>query len=352
MLDSRFGFKYILNCCGRGVAVTSALAIGLPFWPSPVSAIESIGSGSCAQQVANGIDVTVSEFVEDGKSYCAIEFRAVGENIWMPPEWVKRVEYLVVAGGGGGGMAWNVASAGGGGAGGLLQGDICVSSAELIPVSVGAGGTAGSVTLSSDNQNVLASVESGNGENSAFSTLTAVGGGGGGNARGLGLSGGSGGGSGGRTASGAVGTVRDGGAGTEGQGFRGGASVGQTALGSGGGGASEPGQDSTSTGAGGAGLNSTISGSAVTYATGGDGGFNGEGIGTSGIANTGNGGAAGSTALSGTVSGGDGGSGIVIARYIDDRSFQAGECEFSVGGPSLEHYLERAEQVSDLPNTR
>lgn len=354
MVDSSFGRKY-LNLVRLGwVSVASAAAFLVCFRPVPVGAgaMDSVGSGSCVLQVADATDVVVSEFTEDGKPYCAIEFRSVGTNTWFAPEWVKSVEYLVVAGGGGGGMAWNVASAGGGGAGGVLQGDTCVDSTGPLPVSVGAGGTAGSVTLSTDFQTVLSSAESGNGANSAFGAWIANGGGGGANGRGLGLAGGSGGGSGGRTSNSAVGTVRNGGAGTVGQGFPGGASVGKTVLGSGGGGASGPGQDSTSGGTGGEGLISMISGSSVTFATGGNGGFDGEGVGASGVANTGDGGEAGSTALSGTVSGGNGGSGIVIVRYVNDRSFQSGECRIEFDGPTLEHYIARAEESSELPNTR
>ena len=92
------------------------------------------------------------------------------------------VEYLVAAGGGGGGRA-----GGGGGAGGLRIGSISLTDGSYT-VTIGAGGAGGQ-----------SGVQSSNGENSVFDSVTATCGGGGGNfdqdrARASGKDGGSGGG--------------------------------------------------------------------------------------------------------------------------------------------------------------
>ena len=190
------------------------------------------------------------------------------------------VEYLVVAGGGGGGDPGN-GCAGGGGAGGLLQGQTIVTSGVKC-VTVGDGGSS-----------------EGNGENSIFDSIEAIGGGAGGSRNILDVaSGGSGGGAGlGNTG------ARLGGSGTPGQGNDGGSSL--DGRGGGGGGAGFPGQNADANdGQGGDGVSVNISGSAVTYAVGGDGGRSSTPS-VSGALNRGNGG----------TRTGAGGSGIVIIRY-------------------------------------
>jgi hypothetical protein len=194
------------------------------------------------------------------------------------------VEVLVVAGGGAGGVG---ANSGGGGAGGLIYQASHALTSAAYSVTVGNGGqTANS-----------------NGQNSVFSSLTAVGGGGGGlYTNGNGASGGSGGGG------GSNGGTSSGGAGTAGQGNAGGGAAAWYAGGGGGaGGAGESGVGNTD-GTGGIGLAYSISGSSVVYAAGG----NSSSVtpGGNGAANTGNGG-------SGQQSGSNylGGSGIVIIRY-------------------------------------
>ena len=202
------------------------------------------------------------------------------------------VEYLVVAAGGAGGTTYDT---GGGGAGGMLT---------------------GSVTLAAGTYPVFVGFDSG--RDSLFSTLRAIVGGQGSSASpGTGAAGGSGGGS-----------VRGpnstppgyaGGAGTFGQGNKGGGSG--LWQGGGGGGAGGPGVDAiNATGyicAGGPGLTNSISGSPVPYAAGGKGYSRSasdttSGKGTPGGPNTGNGGNGGANGLAG----GNGGSGIVIVRYV------------------------------------
>ena len=247
------------------------------------------------------------------------------------------VDYLVVAGGGGG--ASGAGGAGGGGAGGYRFSDGTASgcysagpsplgatglsvTAQTYPISVGAGGRAGSNSPSPG-------YDGGTGANSIFSTITSAGGGGGrespsrtdGN-------GGSGGGGSYQTTSGGSGNTppvsppqgNDGGSGAIPGAYN--------TSGGGGGGAGAvggPGPTGTSSraGAGGAGLANSINASAVTRASGGNGhgqaGGNvtnptptpggGGASGSSGTANTGGGGG------SNAPGGGAGGSGVVIIRY-------------------------------------
>lgn len=208
---------------------------------------------------------------------------------------------LVVAGGGGGGTA-NAGSgtSGGGGAGGYLYEASYPISSGSYAVTVGGTSTAGT-----------------SGNNSIFSTLTALGGGAGGNYAGNGINGGSGGGAGGDGATGGTGS----------QGYAGGNGGGSYASSAGGGGAGAVGgtAGSGNVGAvGGDGLSNSITGSAVYYAGGGGGAGNtnaggaggggagsNAGQGTNGTANLGGGGG-GSTGGNFNTSGG---SGVVIISY-------------------------------------
>jgi hypothetical protein len=219
-------------------------------------------------------------------------------------------EVLVVAGGGGGGAGINgYGGSGGGGAGGVIYNANYSISANSYSVTVGAGGAG----RGSDYRGY-------SGENSVFSTLTAIGGGGGGatnDSRGEedGANGGSGGGAGGSRGI-------NGGTGSQG-GDGGDSSDVYPYLGGGGGGYSEDGGDGgTGTGAGGDGIQTSIRGSSEYFAGGGAGGRGGTpGLGGGGedycgdaTANTGGGGG-GCSNTGGTI-GGDGGSGIVIIRYF------------------------------------
>ncbi|MCA9332035.1 hypothetical protein KC968_03795 [Candidatus Saccharibacteria bacterium] len=216
------------------------------------------------------------------------------------------IEYLVVAGGGAGGYkpVTNYSGAGGG-AGGVLTG----AGLELVfgahNITVGGGG--------------IATIPGNNGENSSISTLVTAIGGGKGGANSPGGSGGSGGG---------AGYSSNFGAGTTGQGYAGGSTTptGPVYLiGAGGGGASSAGasvsssSNTTPRANGGSGLSSSISGIAITYASGGKGGAGtshaqGNLNGDSGMPNTGSGGGGAGAGPSATI-GGQGGSGIVIIRY-------------------------------------
>jgi len=239
------------------------------------------------------------------------------------------VEYLVIAGGGGGGGK----GGGGGGAGGYRT--------NLASATSGGGGTAeSSTTLTSGTYTVTVGAggnggaSGGNGttgEDSVFNDITSAGGGSGavygsGNTGGDGGSGGGGGKDGGQAGSGTTNQGYDGGLSEGGGGY----------AGAGGGGAGAAGNNGLTgehAGDGGAGVASNIDGSTVTRAGGGGGGTNsssaalignggtgGGGHGglnndvrEDGTANTGGGGGGGS--WSGTLTGGNGGSGIVIVRY-------------------------------------
>jgi hypothetical protein len=251
------------------------------------------------------------------------------------PSFNGQVEVLVVAGGGGGGNAndafWE--AGGGGGAGGLLYASSYgVSAGTGITVTVGAGGTGG---------RGIANPRSGNGSNSVFGGLTAIGGGGGGGAYYAPTSGGSGGGADAYYSQGPLGVPY--GNGVAGQGNRGGSGNGIASLagaGGGGGGAGAVGGTGQSSGnltggTGGDGLPYSISGFSTYYAGGGGGKTAGVGSGaggTGGLGGGGNGGAAGNVnvgdsgvaytggggggAMATSTYTGNGGSGVVIVRYL------------------------------------
>jgi hypothetical protein len=216
-------------------------------------------------------------------------------------------DYLVVAGGGGG-------RNGGGGAGGYrtsIGGSSLSVSAQAYTITVGAGGVGATPPTK--------------GGNSTFSTITSTGGGRASIGTPADANGGSGGGS-------ADGAGQTGGTGNQGgyspvEGYNGGSGA-SGGAGAGGGSSANGGNSTTNTGgAGGAGTANSISGSSVTYAgggggggssTGGAGGAGGGGTGqsnssgmTAGTANTGGGGGGGWSGV-----GLNGGSGIVIIRYL------------------------------------
>jgi len=201
-------------------------------------------------------------------------------------------EILVVGGGGKGGYAAGSTPGGGGGAGGLIYDTAAFLSAGTLTVTVGAGG----LSTGGYSQSLP-------GAASALGSYGAPGGGGGGmyvnpnNSEGQ--TGGSGGG--GWTA---IGVAN--GTGLPGQGNSG-ASNGGSGYG-GGGGAGGAATNGSRTG--GIGRSISITGTAVTYAVGGDGGVtSGTVVGAAGAANTGNGGTGGGL---NSVAGGNGGSGVVI----------------------------------------
>lgn len=224
-------------------------------------------------------------------------------------------EVLVVAGGGGGAAM----TGGGGGAGGLLYDAAHALTPQAYTVTVGAGG-AGQVGTANPGYGS-------DGQNSVFDGMTAIGGGGGATNSGIaGRPGGSGGGAGHNNTTGGTGTA--------GQGNNGrGANTTSPNYGAGGGGgAGGMGTVPTNTaaGTGGDGLAYSISGSSVYYAGGGGGGtYMGGTLGLGGLGGGGNAPAGNATPNTGgggggqkdnLANGGNGGSGIVIVRYLTSAS--------------------------------
>jgi len=206
------------------------------------------------------------------------------------------VKALIVGGGGGGGSR----NGGGGGAGAYIYKEFIPVSKTQYNIVVGLGGT-GVINGSMDYLNSALS-----GEDSSAFGFTAIGGGAGrGNV--AGLIGGSGGGGGGLDNIGGTGTNgNSGGRGYSGNAWSGG----------GGGGSSGAGGNASANigGIGGVGTPNNISGSLVTYSTGGIGGaYYGNVVGINGAYNTGNGGGGGGGEPNAS---GSGGSGIVIIKYL------------------------------------
>ena len=227
-------------------------------------------------------------------------------------------DILIVAGGGAGGRnpAANGRSGGGGGAGGLLYYEKYNVTNGTYTITVGGGG-----------QGQINTLRGNNGGNSSFGSIIATGGGGGGGTHIDGslsgtyryLTNGADGGSGGGGGAGFSGT--SGGSGIINQGNNGGgngADVYYGGAGAGGGGAGGAAQTWNSSATvyplptpGGVGRTISITGTPITYAKGGDGGYwDNTNTPVNGVANTGNGGDG-----AGYKAAGNGGSGIVIIRY-------------------------------------
>jgi hypothetical protein len=253
--------------------------------------------------------------VENDGTYWIHTFLTSGVFI---PQTNLTCDYLVVAGGGGGGDRVG----GGGGAGGFRTGSSFSVTTTPYAVTIGAGGAGGS------NPSVGTPGVAGN--DSILGSITSTGGGRGGcfGIPGRPTTGGSGGGGG---AGDANNTTQAGAAGntpstSPSQGNNGGTgnnianvAVPYGYVGGGGGGSGGNGTNgviSVGGGTGGTGTSNSYSGSAVTYAAGGNGcpSYNNpsETQGATGGANTGNGGGGSG---GGTYSGGAGGSGVVIIRY-------------------------------------
>jgi hypothetical protein len=259
--------------------------------------IDATGGDNVFDITQNGVDFRVHEFTTVGTANLSINSGS------------DELQFLVIAGGGGTGGRFG----GGGGAGGYISSvpgelsgrktspvsTITASAGENFTVTVGDGGN-GSI---GDNDNQTS------GENSVLSgpndTITAIGGGHGGGENITGDDGGSGGGSrGGRS--------HPPGQGTAGQGFDAFTRDSNENGEGGGGGAGGEGTINDSFGntgqVGGPGITSSITGTSIERAKGGD------VPGPDGAANTGNGGG-GSLSESSSAVGEDGGSGIVIIRY-------------------------------------
>jgi len=292
---------------------------------SPATFIELVGGEANYGPVGSSggnVQVTViggSETI-DGL-YTVQTFYSNGS---LETDGVLDIEYLMVAGGGGGGAYF----AAGGGAGGYLEGfaTLVTGSYQIV---VGSGGYGGDINV--------APYAGGQGADTTFNSLTALGGGAGGYGPTSGATGGSGGGGGSAGGYGSLGG--NGTAGPPRQGEAGGAggTAGQGYPGGGGGGMGMAGEGSSSgqAGAGGNGKANSITGSSIIYAGGGGGGIR---TGAGGAGGTGGGGAGanggagsrngekGTDGLGGgggggggegaEGNGGAGGSGIVIIRYL------------------------------------
>jgi len=241
------------------------------------------------------------------------------------PKKALTCDYLVVAGGGGGG---GTGSSGGGSTGGGAGGYRCSVTGESSgggaanESKFSAGTTAYTVTIGAGGGGGTAAAAGGNGSNSVFASITSTGGGGASAYNvGDGQSGGSGGGS--QTATNTTAS------GTTGQGYAGGGGTATSTTHGGGGGAGSVGLNSLGNGSNrsGNGVSSSITGTAVSRAGGGNpygstgnvsGGGNGDtsagaNNATNGTVNTGGGG--GGRWDTSAVTGRNGGSGIVIVRY-------------------------------------
>jgi len=250
--------------------------------------------------------------------YTLHTFSASGS--FTPPSCVSDIEYLVVAGGGGGGGY----RGGGGGAGGARSGSMSLSfQAYSVVVGTGGQGAPGGE----------ATVQTGvNGTNSSFNGIVSIGGGGGGagiNAESAGSNGGSGGGEGGSSGANPAGT------GTAGQGNNGGAANndsgaegrrgggGGGAGGTGGAGGANAGDGGTGVtifgitvgGGGGGSVNTLGNGNSGTGGFGG-GGNGGVGSAQNGVSGTGGGGGGAGGGFQAPYAGGNGGSGVVVIRYL------------------------------------
>ncbi|MDD5676592.1 MAG: hypothetical protein PHW60_01195 [Kiritimatiellae bacterium] len=284
----------------------------------------TVASTNTNSAVATGGTITTNG------NYRIHTFTNVGTTNFVVSGGSLPCDVLIVAGGGSGGGS----TGGGGGAGGYVYSNGFAAAVGNYSVIVGDGG--GGVSWGATGND---------GENSSFGSITSYGGGGGGHdSITAGNAGGSGGGGGG---------VHPGGAGTNGQGYDGGAGANWTNAfsGGGGGGAASVGGDGSVSGGGngGTGITNSMSGIAQAYAGGGGGGeydpgtkgLGGSGVGgdggsyadhqaTSGQKNTGSGG--GGTGGNGGETSGHGGSGIVIVRYSITASSNIATLSISSNG--------------------
>jgi len=338
------GNAYLINTRNSGVVVT------LPASPILGSYIQIVDYSKTAS--ANAITIypngnklnanTANGTITNNGASISLVYTDTVQG-WIPytgftvsPLGNYSVEYLSIAGGGGGGSGYESS---GGGAGGFLTGTTNVVPGTNYSVTIGGGGAGvPGTTIGWLNQRAAS------GTDSTFSSLVvSIGGGGGAStSSGPGANGGSGGG-------GARGGT--GGLGTSGQGNPGGVSyTGPPNYGgAGGGGASASGSNGGATGggAGGAGSASSMSGSTTYYAgggggcvyaggSGGPGGTGGGGPGgagytspgTPGTTNTGGGAGAGggddNQSPSYARAGGNGGSGLIIVRYLGPQRATGG----------------------------
>ena len=285
-------------------------ALGSGFWATDFTAFTS--SAGNATPITDG-SYTVLKWISTSGT----------NNIILAADMV--VDYLVVGGGGGaGGSEGNYTAGGGGGAGAYRYATSQTLAAGTHSITVGAGGTGG------PNYDI----DGTNGGNSILGSIIANGGGYGGSYSSSPGDSANGSGGGGGVSEGSE--RRDGGL-SGAYGNNGGAGStyggwGSKAAGGGGGSGGAGGNHSGSTGgAGGAGTANSITGSSQTYASGGGGaghgtggaggtnaanGASGEANGINATANFGGGGGGSAVNTGGARAGGNGGSGIVVVRYL------------------------------------
>lgn len=287
------------------------------------------------------------------------QFEIYQNGAWTQYPPIYSIEYLVIAGGGGGGGVSSGTSGGGaGGAGGVLSSSTFVTGFSAFAVTVGAGGAGGAATANASSAGVA-------GSNSVFAAFATSIGGGRGCCAGAfassdpALANGGAGGSGGGGCGGGTGN-HPGGSGTSGQGTNGGDAIttGPNYGSGGGGGAISAGGAGTNTAGGNGGgatsafstwASATSTGVGGAYAGGGGGGTyqggtpgsgggggatagqtNGTAV-TNATANTGSGGGGQGGGPSSAGVGANGGSGIVIIRYLGSQRGTGGTVTSSGG---------------------
>ena len=318
------------SICGTSTGTLQATtAAGTINWYAALTGGASLGTGT--SYTTPSIAATTTYYADVTNNGCTSSPRtSVMATVNSLPQAAGNsgttVDYLVVGGGGGGGHE----GGGGGGGGQVKTGSVSFLNGSFA-VTIGNGG-AGATTISS---------QASNGGTTTLSLPTpvvSIGGGGGGSKNAQGASGGNGGGGGHPGFSGGAGAAG---------GFAGGTA--NNEIGGGGAGAGAVGT-SASNSNGGIGVSSSISGSATFYGGGGGGGSwhigtgggqGGQGGGgsggtalsplaTSGAANTGGGGGGSGNSQSTPVAK-NGGSGIVIVRYLGSPSGTGGTITQSGG---------------------
>ena len=323
---------YSVSAGALPTGFTLNTSTGAITWSS-VSAVGTDTTTTFSITATTSFGAVTRQFKITVKAPTISSFTSTGANTFSAPAAITSIDVLVVAGGGTGGNQHG----GGGGAGGLIfRPGFPISPGASLPLNIGAGGN-GMPGAGSNGTH-----PGGNGNNTTFSTLTAIGGGQGPSHSGGGGIPGQPGGSGGGGNSdpsgsppGGTGTQpsQPGDSGTYGFGNPGGRGHPNAPwVGGGGGGAGGVGENTPGSrgGHGGAGRSYNISGSSVGYAGGGGGGGHnvpggaggGSGagagagphpaIGAAGTANRGGG--AGASSASSDISR-PGGSGVVIVSY-------------------------------------
>ncbi|MFA5087222.1 MAG: type II secretion system protein [Candidatus Paceibacterota bacterium] len=293
----------------------ATLSSGFAYKYDSLSGFATVAPFTSTCAAASNAQVTCASItINSTEEACrCIYVSGAGQTNFTVSDGITSIRYLVVGGGGGGHILGGGGGGGGyrssivgetSGGGGSAESPLTVSTGNVLSITVGAGGAAGSSQFT----------PASSGGNSVFGSITSVGGGGGGGQGTNGVGGGSGGGAGNDGV-----TLRSGGGGTSMQGYAGGGNHRNSPYpGGGGGGAGAIGGTATAgvSGAGGSGQQSSITGAATYYAGGGGGASELQTI--YGAAGAGGGGShsAGIDGLGGGGSGNfKGGSGIVIFRY-------------------------------------